>query len=221
MKNKNGTILIVTLWSLVILTMMAIALGGQASLEVKLSEYQRDKLRAKQLAIAAIERAIWEKINYENTSVEVEDGVDALNEAWAHNETVFKDRQLGDATFEGTFSLSYSLDGATLYGLEDEQSKININNVLDTDLAFLLETNGVENADALAHSILVWCGQITDLDEEGNYADLPYDCKKREYKSIPELLLVFGLTPEILYGEDVDEDGQLSEDVIFLVWGFI
>ena len=217
-KNSSGTILIVTLWMLVILTVFAIALGQRVSLEAKLVEYQRDKLRAMELAKAAIERAIYEKLNYEKLD-EAVDGVDALNEPWANNETAFKDIELGDQAFGGRFTVSYSIGGQRLYGLQDEQGKININKVDEAVLLKLLENREVENAERLAHSIAVWCKTTDDDSEDDNYADLPYSCKKEKCRSISELLLVRygeledeGMTPGILYGEDKDEDGQLSED---------
>lgn len=192
--NKSGTILIVTLWILVILTVFALALGERASLEVKLVEYQRDKLRAKQLAWAAIERAIWEKLNDSDAEV------DTLNESWANNQSAFQDIELGDETFTGTFTLSYSLEGTTLYGLQDEKSKININKIEKQVLINLLENTDLDNPEELAHSILVWRGSIQDGDEEKSYedSDLAYPCKKEEIRSLAELLLVRGMTPEAL-----------------------
>jgi type II secretory pathway component PulK len=201
-KNCRGAILIVALWVLTILTVFAIALGYWASLEVKLVRYQRDKLKAGELAKAAIERAILEK---QNDTVEE---VDALSERWANNRSAFKDFVLG----EGTFTVSYSLGDAVFYGIEDEESKINLNKIDELTLVNLLEDCEVEDAQRLAHSILVWCARINDPDEESEYEDLSYSCKKDELKSVAELLLVRGMTSETLYGEDKDGDGKISKD---------
>lgn len=204
-KNSRGTILIVTLWILVILTVLALALGQRASLEVQLAQYGRDKLKANSLARAAIERAIWEKQNNDLT-----DEVDALSEPWANNEQAFKDFELG----EGTFTVSYLQAGITLYGMQDETGSININTVDEQVLVNLLENCGIENAEELASSILIWSGAKPDTGEEETYyqsLDLPYHCKKENFKSVPELLLVRGMAPAILYGEDKDDDGQISE----------
>ncbi len=212
LRRRRGAILIITLWVLAILTVFAIALSRRASLEIQLAEYQRDKLKAVELAKAAIRRAIWEK---QNESVAE---VDALNQNWANNETAFKAYTLG----EGSFTVNYFFDRAEeeenvpiLYGMEDEGGKININNVEEQVLVNLLEGCGVENAESLASSILIWSGRKIDKgDEEEDYyqaLDLPYHCKKEEFKSIPELLLVRGITIGVLYGEDKDGDGRISE----------
>ncbi|UCB57150.1 MAG: general secretion pathway protein GspK [Candidatus Omnitrophota bacterium] len=204
--NKDrGAILIVTLWVLAILTLFAIALGKQASLEVKLAGYQRDKIRAIGLARAAIERAIAEREKWEEEN-SLNPDIDTLNEPWANNEEVFKDIELGDETFSGTFTVSYSLDGDMLYGMEDESSKININKVGVGQLplavlANLLDSCGVEEAGEVVSTIVAWRN------------------KNGDFESIPELLLVRYedeedevITPQILYGEDKDEDGKISEE---------
>jgi len=212
LKSCKGTILIVTLWILIVLTVFALALGRRASLEIKLAEYQRDELRAAQLSGAAIERAIWEKRN------DIIGELDALSESWANNEAAFEDFALG----QGTFTVSYLFDRMgeeedfTLYGMEDEESKININKVEEQVLLNLLESCGVEDAERMASSIFIWSGKKEDTgDEEEAYyqaLSLPYHCKKEEFKSISELLLVRGITTQLLYGEDEDGDGRISKD---------
>lgn len=198
--NPRGAILIVTLWVLAILTVLAVALGQRASLAVKLVQYQRDQLKSSQLARAAIERAICEKRNDVNLAI------DTLNESWANNAAAFKDFVLG----EGTFTVSYSFAGTTLYGLEDETSKININYASGSMLQSLMDSyeNGVEAALA----IYAWRSEGLEPEEESYYQglDLPYHCKNAEVKSIAELLLVREVTPRMLYGEDQDGDGRIS-----------
>ncbi|MBN2097662.1 MAG: general secretion pathway protein GspK [Candidatus Omnitrophica bacterium] len=208
--NPRGTILIVTLWILLILTLFALALGERASLEVNLTKYQRDKAKAIRLAQAAIERAIWEKLNNDT-----EENSDSFHEPWANNQAAFKDVQLG----AGTFTVGYSIDASTLdenkitfYGLEDEQSKININNVKQKVLKHLLESCGVVDFSAAAQSILVWSGKMPDTgDEEGTYyenLDPPYPLKAEEFQSLGELLLVQHFSPAIVYGGQ-DENGDV------------
>ena len=56
MTNK-GSILITTLWIMAILALLAMGIGFRASLEVRLSKYNMDKLQARYLAKAGIEKA--------------------------------------------------------------------------------------------------------------------------------------------------------------------
>ncbi len=203
LKEDCGTILIVTLWILTILTLLAVALGQRASLEIKLMEYQRDKLKAIELARAAIARAILEKKNDPLPEL------DALSESWANNQPAFKDLELGG----GTFTVSHCFDDAiTLYGLQDEESKININQVSQPVLADLLKSYG--NAEEIAASLVAWRSQAEEPAEDYYYRNLdkPYSCKNERFKSIAELLLVRGMNPEILYGIDEDNNGRISEN---------
>ncbi|MFH1246135.1 MAG: hypothetical protein V1662_06605 [Candidatus Omnitrophota bacterium] len=212
MKRHNGTVLIFTLWILVVLTLFAVSLGERASLEVKMAQYDKDKLKAGVLAKAAMERCIWEKQRDKNPQV------DTLNESWSNNEAVFKDFRLTGEKNKETFSASYELGADTFYGMQDEQSKININTVEWEVLKRLLESCGTEQAEDAAVSVLVWCGKIVDpavVEEEKDYyrsLDWPYECKQAPFKSIPELLLARRMTPEILYGKDKNDDGKISPD---------
>lgn len=190
LESRSGTILIVALWTLVILTVFALTLGQRAALEIKLAEYQRDALKAQGLVKAAIEMAIWEKAKDTNATF------DALSESWANKTLLF-----GETAH---------------YIMKDEEGKININEVEERVLVNLLESLGAEEPEKLASSILIWLGKKPDAgnSEEEYYQglDLPYHCKKEKLESIAELLLVRDMPPELLYGEDADEDGKISEE---------
>lgn len=212
MKKRNGTILVFTLWILVVLTLFAVSLGQRASLEVKMAQYHNDKLKAGILTKAAIERCIWEKGQDKTPQA------DTLNESWANNEAAFKDFKPREGETKETFTVGYEFDTETFYGMQDEQSKININTAEWEVLARLLESCGIERAEDIAVSVLVWCGKITNpavVEQEKDYyrsLDLPYECPQAPLKSIPALLLARRMTPEILYGKDKDDDGKISAD---------
>ena len=121
--RQRGSILIVSLWILSILTIFAVSLGQRISMDVKISGFHSDRLKAFNLAKAALKRAAFEKQKELKEKVSYQ--VDALNESWANNEQL-KDFSLG----AGKFTVSYDVLGqqefVTLYGLMDEKSKINI-----------------------------------------------------------------------------------------------
>ncbi|MEO2049303.1 MAG: hypothetical protein ABGX16_22325 [Pirellulales bacterium] len=106
------------------------------------------------------------------------------------------------------------------FGLVDESSKLNVNALLrknldddqlrDSLLAFPNMT--IEIADA----ILDW---IDDDDEPRTYGaeneyygtlDPPYETKNASLESLDELLLVRGVTAQLLFGEDVNRNGLLD-----------
>lgn len=144
-----------------------------------------------------------------------------------HNPTMFGEILLMDASHarrRGRFSIVAASNDVALnavrYGLIDESSKLNLNELLQFDLdeeqqramLMALPQMTVETADA----ILDWL----DADEEPRqfgaeneyYGTLspPYAAKNGPIESIEELLRVRGVTYALLYGEDWNRNGLLD-----------
>ncbi|GIX03068.1 MAG: general secretion pathway protein GspK [Planctomycetaceae bacterium] len=106
------------------------------------------------------------------------------------------------------------------YGLLDESAKLNLNKLLKLSLTedqqrdMLLALPGM--TEEIADALLDW------LDEDDNprlygvetdyYESLSpgYPCRNGPLTSLEELLLVRGVTPELLYGEDANRNGWLD-----------
>jgi len=58
--RKNGQVLIISLWILVILAMLSVSIGHRVSMALRLSRYQKERLMAGYLAKAGINIAIGE-----------------------------------------------------------------------------------------------------------------------------------------------------------------
>ncbi|MDD5504714.1 MAG: type II secretion system protein GspK [Candidatus Omnitrophica bacterium] len=211
--NDKGVILITSLWIVAILSLFAVTVGRQASISLKLASYETDKRKAFFTARAGIMRALAEKrMEY---VLGMSAGIDALSQAWANNESLFRAHAFGP----GYYTVSYEYPGldadgkkpATLYGLMDEQSKININTAVEDTLRGLFMSFIVdeEKALSLAGSIIDWrdADSITASSEKGllygaeneYYTGLnpPYECKNAAFDSIYELLLVRGMDDKI------------------------
>ncbi len=205
--SKRGSILIVTLWIITILALLAIGVGFRMGLEVKLTGFNVNELKAFYLAKAGITKAV--SLRWQDMLDGKSQGIDALGMAWANDKEGFKDIELG----EGEFTVSYqskdpdrSKKMLTLYGMEDEYARLNINN---TDMAgaikFLLIESGLELEDAnvIADSIADWRDKdsIPSLNgaEEAYYQALPkpYHAGDTDFHSEYELLLVRGMTPKL------------------------
>ena len=117
---------------------------------------------------------------------------------------------------EGYFDISYSLRDSetsmkkTIYGLTDEESKININAINGSNykvLSNLVVLLGFDENTALqiAASVVDWHDEDNAPTDEPNGAEdenymalaKPYHCKNMPFDSLEELLLVKGMTPEI------------------------
>jgi type II secretory pathway component PulK len=137
-----------------------------------------------------------------------------------------------DPRDRGSFSvLAPSLDSygdlsGVRNGLEDESTRLNLNTLLfaeqlvpDGGRQLLMALPGM--TEDVADAILDWL----DADEEerefgaesGYYAGLglPYGAKNGPVETVEELLLVRGVTPQLLFGADINRNGQLDSHESF------
>ncbi len=200
---QKGAISIIALWILAILAILATGFAYRMSLELKLSGYQLERLKATYLARAGINRAIYE-LERDTTL-----NCDALNEPWSNNPEAFREVLVGD----GTYTVSYPWTESKKkdrYGLIDEERRININQASphrELKRLFSLIAEGISSpidADELAACVKDWRDpDSTESEpngaEETYYQSLenPYHCKNGSFQTIEELLLVKGVTPEI------------------------
>jgi type II secretory pathway component PulK len=126
---------------------------------------------------------------------------------------------------EGWFSLAAPVESDTLSqslraGLINESGKLNVNAILSYELdeetaaLMLLPIPGM--TDELADSVLDWIDSDDERRLYGAESDVyqamtpPYYAKNGPLESVDELLLVAGVTPELLYGEDANRNGLLD-----------
>ncbi len=109
------------------------------------------------------------------------------------------------------------------FGVVDEAGKINVNALLALDggkgdVAHTILMALPNMTDDVANSILDWLDPDdtprTDGAEDDYYSSLPtpYHCKNGPLDSLEELLLVKGVTPQMLYGNDRNRNGVLDPD---------
>lgn len=204
-------VLIVALWILGILTLLAVGVGYQTSLQLRIVRYQRDRWKASLLAQTALNRAI--AVLESDSNLEV----DFLAEPWATGKEstdpdakpLFEKIPLEE---QGTWSVRYERPDPAdptgkprpVYTLRDEEKKINLNTA---DLALLKRIlNDVwlrlgtppeaTNADTLAQAILAW--RVEDPTnpprEEWYVTGKP---KQKKFDQLEELFLFTGMTPEL------------------------
>jgi type II secretory pathway component PulK len=165
---KQASILIVSMWILVILVALAVGVGNKAMLNLQLAKYQRDSIRAHCLARAAVYRAI-EALNRDSNSY------DAFTEPWADDRRSFEKITLND--IEDQFASVGYLDEAneTHYGIRDEERKININKASLEELDQLLIACGAaSDARALAQLIIAWRSNQPAQEAKGMCKHAPF-----------------------------------------------
>jgi general secretion pathway protein K len=208
--NNSGIILIVTIWILIILTILAVGIGHRNSIGVKLSQYSIDRLKSYYIAKAGLQVAIKELQNDTNDYDTLYECGFSLDEEETPAE-IFKEIPISD----GYYTVAYQRDtedGPSLmvYGLADEERKINLNAINKQNyliLENLLVLLGIDSeiAKTIASSVVDWHDDDSDVTnpgygaEDDYYMDLekPYHCKNYRFESTEELLLIKDVSEDI------------------------
>ncbi len=189
--SQKGVALLMVLWVLTILMVIVFSFSFMTRTEMLSTAAFKGGLERKFIAEGAMERAIMELFYrnvYKNQTIELEG-----REVWQVDGTPYTG-QLGN----GTYTVS----------IVDESGKVDINSASDVLLKNLLLTIGIpeEEADTIVDSMMDW-KDPDDLHrlhgaENDYYMSLqnPYKAKNARFDSLEELLLVKGVTSDILYG---------------------
>lgn len=195
-KSPRGIALLIILWVTAVLTVMAFSFTVMTRAESYGTLAFKEEMEKKLLAEAGIERGIMEVIyrSINRNQAIVLEGM----AAWKPDGTPYT-VEMG----EGGYSAR----------IIDESGKISLNGLTDASgivVKRLLINRGTssEQADIIVDSILDW-KDADDLHrlsgaESDYYLSLakPYKAANRDFETIEELILVRGITPEILYGTE-------------------
>ncbi len=208
--NRRGVALIIVLFLSAILTLMMYSFLREMEVEYSLASSLDAEKQADQLAWSAIEKGV--AIIATDTQ-----GYASETSPWCKNPTEFYEIELTDPDTHavGVFTLirPTAAAGSTQpeYGILDEASKLNLN-VATRDQLMKLPLM----TDEIADSILDWRDADDNPQGQGGessyYLSLQpgYACKQAAFDTVDELLLVKGMTPAILYGEDINQNGVLD-----------
>ncbi len=228
--NQRGIVLVVTLWVVLVLSVVSLSYLRQVKLELKMTGFQRDASIADSIAKAGLQQALIllreDRIKDSAETIQetmfrfMDDDVyqyDGGNEVWADSPDLLEDVM---------FYENGDKAGYYFVKIEDESSKFPINNHKTTIemIAHLLELTGVQEKQSmsLAGAILDWRDSDTvpvDTGEQGYGRDGAdetafYNTGRRSrdkevpqvilkngpIDSLDEFLLIPGMTPEIIYG---------------------
>jgi general secretion pathway protein K len=201
--SERGLALIMVLWILTILSVIALSFAFMARTEIHSTISFRDTIEKKFLAEAGIERSIMELFyrSANKNQVSAIEGSEVIR---------IDGRQNNGEVGEDKYSFS----------ITDESGKININAITDANaiiLNNLMVNLGVpgETANIIMDSILDWKDgdNLRRLNgaEDSYYESLsvPYKAKNGNFDTLEELLLVRGVTTEILFGSG-DHPGLIT-----------
>jgi type II secretory pathway component PulK len=195
--RKRGTVLIVSMWIVLVLAGLILAFARTARVEAIEA--------ANCLAAAQAEAVAAGALQYALANVQSAQGSPA-----ALADLLCEQVQLGDGYF--WLLQPRPIDGHTYtYGITDEASKLNLNTATLNMLSMLPDMT-VE----LAPAIVDWRDPGSDPTpggaEDDYYLSLPdpYHCKNAPLETVEEVLLIKGGSRDILYGYDTNRSGVLD-----------
>lgn len=199
-RRAGGTILIVTIWVVLVLAGLALAFARSMRVAAIVSTNQVASIEADCIASGACQYIRSElAANVADTT--------ALDE-----DVPWEQLQVGKGYF-WVLRSNLEDDSEFDYGLTDEAGKINLNSA---SLEMLLKLPGMTSE--LAASIIDWRDEDSDVStggaEDEYYLLLsePYNCKNAPFETVDEILLVKGASEELLYGEDTNLNGLLDDN---------
>ena len=196
---RRGSILLVAMWVVIALTGLVLTLSYSMRTEAvaeanRVSQAQAEAAERgmEQLLISVVDQEVATPGSLQDTSLEA--------------------RQIGDCL---TWVIRPDWDNnpqELTYALTDEAGKIDLNTATS---AMLLNLPGME--EDLVDCIMDWRDATTSPRSQGAKDDYylslpePYHCKNGPYESVEELLLVKGITRDILFGYDRNRNGLIDQ----------
>lgn len=194
--QQKGSLSITALWMLAVLSLLAVSLMRNVIMGLHLDGTALRANEAAWLARAGIYHAI--AVLKHDPGLDSLNSYDAFTEAWAHNPKLFRRVACGNGFFEITYTTpSEDPSLKHLYGICDENRRININKV-PAEVLLRLPRMNQEKVAALQD----WVDSDSEPRkrgaENGYYQHLshPYPCKDAELDFVGELALVRGFSDE-------------------------
>jgi len=200
MAQRKGSILILILFVMVVLSMAAVSFAYRAGLERRLSTHGAVNARLRAHATSAVAIALARLAENVNE-------FDHLAEPWHTHEPLAAEGWLPEWSAGGDGSPP---EFVTDYQVIDEEGKLNV---------LFASSEALEGLALSAEQIAClfdWMDQDDVVQaggaEEDYYqkAAIPYLCKDSPLESLEELLLIRGFGPSDYYGEDADHDRVLD-----------
>ena len=216
--NSRGSVLLIVLVVVAVLTLAAYNYSRAMLSELEATAMYGSDIQAREAADSGVEYV----------ATLLDNRSDPALENLHHNPLLFMGKTVmpsarlrGQARFTVLAPVEQSTRGNSIrYGLMDESAKLNLNQLLtmkldDDDVhTWLLNIPGMTNE--IADAILDWI-DTDDMQrpygaETATYQAMSpaYRAKNGPLESLDELLMVKGVTPALLYGEDANRNGLLD-----------
>ncbi len=198
------------LWCLVLLSVLVIGLLHSGRTDLQLARNHVDRIQARYLAVAGIERAkalLYQDARERSRSGQNHNG--SLFQAPEH----FRDVSFGRGTYRVIRPGGPDEGGGVVFGVSDEESRLNLNTAEPDDLGRL---EGM--TPDIPAAIADWRdgdNQVTPSGAEAEYylaMQPPYQPRNGPFLSVRELLQVRGMPRDLLLGANPNDTGLPEMD---------
>ncbi|MFC1704483.1 general secretion pathway protein GspK [Candidatus Omnitrophota bacterium] len=205
----KASALILTLWTLMFLSIIAVFAGSMVRQQIIVREKLEERSALYDIIASGMMKGI--AIVGSGDKRDKTPEIDSLNDFWADREYLFKDIAFRHGTFRFPYVYTDNITGKRTmnFGVIDEERKININFAAKDTLERLfltVVTNDPLQSAHLASAIIDWrdADDILHNDERNQSEKIEYTNAKyayapsnAEYRLLEELLLVKGIDAEI------------------------
>ncbi len=196
------------LWCLVLLSVVVLGVLHTASLDMVVGKNYGDRIQAHYLALAGVEKA--KALLFQDAKDRSHSGKNHSGELYNSPDN-FRDVKLGRGEFRVVRRGRQDEGGGLIYGVSDEEGRMNLNEASTNQLAQL------ENItpDVVA-AIIDWRDADNDVTpggaEEEYYLSLlpPYVPRNGPFQTIREMLMVRGVSSDLLFGNDSNQNGLID-----------
>jgi competence ComEA-like helix-hairpin-helix protein len=220
--SRRGSILIGVLWCMVLLSVLVIGVLHTARMDLQVVKNYGDRVQAHYLALAGVERA--KALLYRDVVTRQQTAKNHTGSLYDDAKD-FQDVPLGRGKIQVFRRAPEDEGGGIIYGISDEESLLNLNTASANQL-----TNLAAITSDILGAIMVWRsaaatnataqnGAPADTATPGGansdyYMSLrpPYLARNGPFQTVRELLMVRGVTPALLLGNDDNQNGFLDND---------
>jgi DNA uptake protein ComE-like DNA-binding protein len=206
--RHQGSILVGLLWCLVLLSVIVMGVLHTASLDMMVGKNYGDRIQARYLALAGVEKA--KALLFQDAKDRSHSGKNHSGELYNSPDN-FRDVKLGRGEFRVIRRGREDEGGGLIYGVSDEESRMNLN---EANLQQLGKLNNI-SPDIVA-AIIDWRDADNDVTPGGAEAEYymslqpPYMPRNGPFQTIREMLMVRGVTTDLLFDHDSSQNGLID-----------
>jgi competence ComEA-like helix-hairpin-helix protein len=205
--KRKASILVGLLWCVAILSLVVVSVLHTSRIDLLAQKNYGDRIQAHYLALAGIEKA--KALIYQNARDRSRTQKNHSGELY-NSPDKFRDVAFGRGKFRVFRRGRQDEGGGVIYGVSDEESRLNLNTATINEL-----TNLDQMTAYIAGAIMDWRGSGDSPATNGANADYylslepPYQPRNGPFETVRELLLVRGVTRDLLFDRDTHENGIL------------